>query len=359
MKVLSVSFENYRNLHDGGLQADETTNIICGLNAQGKTNLLECLWLFTGNRSFRGAKDQELVSMGNPDRDCVLTLSFESGGREQQSSLRVTGGRRKAEKNGVMLKSAGELTGAFCAVLFSPDHLSLVKDGPSFRRGFLDTALGQIRPTYGKLMAQYSRTLQQRGALLKDIPHHNDLRDLLDVWDERVVRLGGRILFERARYTAALQKQASPIYEGISSGKETLGISYKTALCDHPQSLTQVQGSLDADIDFIPYRGDFARGIFATCVVKTDAPADEIIEGYKSFYKDAPFTHYVDKAVDLKQVVNTNKCLVHCDKFGNKLLITSCIDNLLKGAVGQAVQNMNIMFGIDETAGLRLKPTAF
>ena len=125
------------------------------------------------------------------------------------------------------------------------------------------------------------------------------------------------------------------------------------------QSLTQVQGSLDAVIDFIPYRGDFARGIFATCVVKTDAPADEIIEGYKSFYKDAPFTHYVDKAIDLKQVVNTNKCLVHCDKFGNKLLITSCIDNLLKGAVGQAVQNMNIMFGIDETEGLRLKPTAF
>ena len=125
------------------------------------------------------------------------------------------------------------------------------------------------------------------------------------------------------------------------------------------ESLKQTQGCLDAAIDFIPYRGDFARGIFATCVVKTDAQADEIIEGYKSFYKDAPFTHYVDKAIDLKQVVNTNKCLVHCDKFGNKLLITSCIDNLLKGAVGQAVQNMNIMFGIDETEGLRLKPTAF
>ena len=139
------------------------------------------------------------------------------------------------------LKSASELTGAFCAVLFSPDHLSLVKEGPVFRRGFLDTALSQIRPTYGKLMAQYSRTLQQRGALLKDIPRHDELRDLLDVWDERVVRLGARILFERARYTAALQKQALPIYEGISSGKETLQISYKSTACDHPQSLTQVQ----------------------------------------------------------------------------------------------------------------------
>lgn len=125
------------------------------------------------------------------------------------------------------------------------------------------------------------------------------------------------------------------------------------------QSLRQVQGSLDAEIDFIPYRGNFARGIFATEVVRTDAPIEKIIEGYKAFYKDKPFTHYVDKPLDLKQVVNTNKCLVHCEKFGDKLLITSCIDNLLKGAVGQAVQNMNIMFGIDETAGLRLKPNAF
>lgn len=125
------------------------------------------------------------------------------------------------------------------------------------------------------------------------------------------------------------------------------------------QSLKQVQGELDAEIDFIPYRGDFARGIFATEVIKTDMPIEQIVEAYKAFYKDAPFTHYVDNAIDMKQVVNTNKALVHCDKFGNKLLITSTIDNLLKGAVGQAVQNMNIMFGVEETMGLRLKAGAF
>lgn len=125
------------------------------------------------------------------------------------------------------------------------------------------------------------------------------------------------------------------------------------------QSLLQVQGHLDASIDFIPYRGDFARGIFATEVVKTNANIDDIIEAYKRFYSKAPFTHYVDKPIDLKQVVNTNKALVHCEKYDDKLLITSCIDNLLKGAVGQAVQNMNIMLSIDETAGLRLKPSAF
>ena len=114
-----------------------------------------------------------------------------------------------------------------------------------------------------------------------------------------------------------------------------------------------------ADIDFIPYRGDFARGIFCTAVIKTVAPVEDVIEAYKEFYQNAAFTHYSDKPIDLKQVVNTNKALVHVEKYGNKLLVTSAIDNLLKGAVGQAVQNMNLMFGIDETNGLRLKAAAF
>ena len=130
-------------------------------------------------------------------------------------------------------------------------------------------------------------------------------------------------------------------------------------LAEIRQSLSQVQGYLDASIDFIPYRGDFARGIFCTSVIKTKAPAEDIVEAYKDFYRDAAFTHYSDKAIDLKQVVNTNKALVHVDCFEGKVLVTSAIDNLLKGAVGQAVQNMNIMFGIDEHAGLRLKASAF
>ena len=127
------------------------------------------------------------------------------------------------------------------------------------------------------------------------------------------------------------------------------------------QSLRALQPDFDGAIDFIPYRGDFARGIFATEVVRVDASADAgYFAGlYKEYYKDAAFTHYVDKAIDMKQVVNTNKALVHVDKFGDKLLVTATIDNLLKGASGQAVQNMNLMFGLDETSGLRLKSSAF
>ena len=120
-------------------------------------------------------------------------------------------------------------------------------------------------------------------------------------------------------------------------------------------------------IDFIPYRGDFTRGIFCTEVVRfdgeegstTNPTGEQLASLYKSFYQDAVFTHYSDKALDLKQVVNTNKALIHIDKFGNKAVITSIIDNLLKGAVGQAVQNMNIMFGLPEQSGLQLKASAF
>ncbi|MCD8318147.1 MAG: N-acetyl-gamma-glutamyl-phosphate reductase [Paraprevotella sp.] len=127
------------------------------------------------------------------------------------------------------------------------------------------------------------------------------------------------------------------------------------------QSLRSLQPGFEGAIDFIPYRGDFARGIFATEVIRVGEAlsAEEAESLYREYYKDAAFTHYADRAIDMKQVVNTNKALVHVDKFGDKLLVTSTIDNLLKGASGQAVQNMNLMFGLEETAGLRLKPSAF
>jgi N-acetyl-gamma-glutamyl-phosphate reductase len=125
------------------------------------------------------------------------------------------------------------------------------------------------------------------------------------------------------------------------------------------QSLCQLQPDFCNEIDFIPYRGDFARGIFTTAVVKVENLQEDVVQRFKDFYAEAPFTHYVDKAIDMKQVVNTNKCLVHVDLFDGKILVTACIDNLLKGASGQAVQNMNLMFGLEETTGLCLKPLAF
>ncbi len=130
-------------------------------------------------------------------------------------------------------------------------------------------------------------------------------------------------------------------------------------LAEIMQSVKQLQPDFDGEIDFIPYRGDFPRGIFATLVVKCDLDIETIYRLYESYYERDSFTHIVNKPIDLKQVVNTNKCLIHLEKHGNKLLITSIIDNLLKGASGQAVHNMNLLFGLEETVGLKLKPSAF
>ncbi|MDR0973056.1 MAG: N-acetyl-gamma-glutamyl-phosphate reductase [Prevotellaceae bacterium] len=125
------------------------------------------------------------------------------------------------------------------------------------------------------------------------------------------------------------------------------------------QSLKQLQNSFDSDILFVPYRGDFARGIFTTIIVRNKVSIDELTRIYREYYAEDSFVHIVDRNIDLKQVINTNKCLIHLEKDGDRLLIVSCIDNLLKGASGQAVHNMNLLFNLEETVGLRLKPTAF
>ena len=125
------------------------------------------------------------------------------------------------------------------------------------------------------------------------------------------------------------------------------------------QSLRQLQSDFDKDVNFIPVRGNFARGIYATSYINCKLSLAEAKELYTSYYKDARFTFLVDKNPDMKQVVNTNKAIIYLEKHGDKLLIVSMIDNLLKGASGQAVQNMNLMFGLDEKAGLNLKSIGF
>ena len=130
-------------------------------------------------------------------------------------------------------------------------------------------------------------------------------------------------------------------------------------LAEINQSLSQLQKSYSSRINFIPVRGNFSRGIFATTYIDCKIDLVEIRRIYEEYYDDHSFTFITDKNPDLKQVVNTNKCLIHLQKIDDKLLIISMIDNLLKGASGQAVHNMNLLFGLEETVGLHLKPSAF
>ena len=138
---------------------------------------------------------------------------------------------------------------------------------------------------------------------------------------------------------------------------------YKTFTHQHlleiNQTVQELSPGYGGRVLFIPQRGCFTRGIFVTAYAQCDKPLEEVQQLYADYYRDAAFTHFVSKSPDMKQVVNTNKALVYVEKYADQLLMISCIDNLLKGAVGQAVQNMNLMFGLDESAGLRLKASAF
>lgn len=139
---------------------------------------------------------------------------------------------------------------------------------------------------------------------------------------------------------------------------------YKAFTHQHLKEITQSVKTLQADfqnsINFIPYRGNFTRGIMANVYTKFKGSIEEALELYKNYYQNHPFTHVSEASeIDLKQVVNTNKCVLHLEKHGDNLLISSVIDNLTKGASGQAVQNLNLIFGLEETAGLKLKPIGF
>lgn len=138
---------------------------------------------------------------------------------------------------------------------------------------------------------------------------------------------------------------------------------YKTLAHQHlheiHQSLEQLQGNKNASVHFVPWRGDFTRGIFISSILESSYSLEELNTIYTQYYEAHPFTHFSIHPIHLKQVVNTNKCLIHIEQKDNQIVVHSAIDNLLKGAVGQAIQNMNLMMGIEETAGLHLKASNF
>ncbi len=224
MTVNSVKIKNFRNIADLSFTADNGVNVIYGENAQGKTNILESIWLFTGCKSFRGAKDNELIKFG--EEFSKINLEFSDNVREKKSEIIIADKKKNAFLNGVSLRSTAELIGSFYAVIFSPVHLSLIKDGPAARRKFLDTALCQLKPSYAEHLAGYKRALIQRNALLKDLHLNTELYDMLDTWDDQLARYSSCVIKERLQYIDLLSDYSKDIYSGISENKESFSVFY-------------------------------------------------------------------------------------------------------------------------------------
>ncbi len=223
MKINSISIENYRNIESLNLEFDDV-NIIYGENAQGKTNLIEAIYLFTGSKSFRGIKDKELVKFGSDFSR--LKIDFENENRKQNAQI-VIDKKRTATLNGIKKKSAAALGEELKAVIFSPVHLSMVKDGPAERRKFMDNALCQLKYNYRSVLKEYNRALAQRNMLLKDISKNSSLTDMLYIWDNNLAKSGAKIIFQRNKYVEALLPYAKEVFDGLSKGKENMDLILK------------------------------------------------------------------------------------------------------------------------------------
>lgn len=222
MKINNIKLKDYRNIKELNVEFDDI-NIIWGENAQGKTNLIEALYLFTGNKSFRGNRDKELVRFGC---DFARADIFFTCQNRQQSASMIIKGRREATLNGIKRKSASDLGEEIKAIIFSPVHLSMIKDGPFERRRFIDGALSQLKTGYKNLLSDYNRALMQRNNLLKDLYAHPEMDSMLYIWNENLARLGAKIVFQRLRYIEEITPFVKEIYDGISGGNENIELCY-------------------------------------------------------------------------------------------------------------------------------------
>ncbi len=223
MKIKSIEAAGFRNLFSSEIEFCDGTNVICGDNAQGKTNLLEAVWMLTGNRSFRGSRDSELIN-ANEER-AVIRGCFFSEERNQSAELIFDNGR-EARLNGVKLSSPSELNEKFRAVIFSPEDLALISDGPSERRHYCDTVISGFYPRYAEKLSKYTRAVEQRKYVLKDYRYHPELDFLLDDFENEIVKNGKEIIIYRKRFLSKLSEYCPDIYSELSGGRESFRAEY-------------------------------------------------------------------------------------------------------------------------------------
>jgi len=238
MKIEKHCAENYRNLKKIEFEPADGINIIYGENGQGKTNILESIWLFTGCQSFRTHKCRELVK--DNENKAEIEIDFYARNRKQNARMTIDT-KRQVQINGIWQETPRSLLGEFQAVVFSPAALSIVKDGPSEKRRFMDIAISLLKPNYACLLSRYIKTMAQRNALLKQLSEKGGDNELLAPWDEELSHIGAKITDYRLKYIDRLAVKATDIYTGISGGREAVSLKYLQSF--------RIEGNTEKDIE--------------------------------------------------------------------------------------------------------------
>lgn len=226
MILKSVALNNFRNYGDMLLEFDKGTNILYGDNAQGKTNILEAVYVSGTTKSHKGSKDREMIQFGQEESH-IRTI-VERNGLDYQIDMHIKKNRSKGIAiNKVPIRKASELFGILNIVFFSPEDLNIIKNGPSERRRFLDMELCQLDKIYLHQLTKYNRILNQRNRLLKDINFRPELKDTLSVWDMQLIEYGKKIIESRKKFIDRLNEIVPQIHKDISGGREELKLRYE------------------------------------------------------------------------------------------------------------------------------------
>ncbi len=227
MYVTDVKLKNFRNYENGNINFGKGVNIIYGNNAQGKTNILESIYAFTTGKSYRTNKDSEMILF---DKEFAnIKISFLNSNGINHGEIVLSSDKKKRIKiNEVPINKIGELMGFFNAVIFSPEDLNLIKEGPSQRRKFINICISQLRPNYFYYLQQYIKVLNQRNNLLKSLSFNKSLIDTLPIWDEKLIECGSRIILSRLIFIEKIRTIAKEIHINITRNKEDLKIEYRT-----------------------------------------------------------------------------------------------------------------------------------
>ena len=271
MIIKSLELKNFRNYKNLNLTFDRGTNILYGDNAQGKTNVLESLYVSGTTKSHKGSKDREMIQF--EENEAHIKTIVEKNGLENQIDIHLKKNSSKGiAVNRIPIRKAGELFGILNLIFFSPEDLNIIKDGPSQRRRFLDMELSQIDKIYLHHLTKYNKILQQRNKLLKDIYFRPELKDTLAVWDEQLILYGVKIIERRSQFLTELNEIVCDIHKSISGGRENLVLQYEPS-AEAECLRRELSGAQEKDLrtgmtSFGPHRDDISFLINGTDIRK-------------------------------------------------------------------------------------------
>ena len=346
MKIDRIALSGFRNYDEETAVFSPDVNVISGVNAQGKTNLLEAVYLLTGAHSFRTRFDKELIGFGC-DWASILADVY-SGGREQTIRLLLRRGqRRQITVNGAK-KTSSELSGVMTAVLFSPDDLYLIKEGASARRRLMDSAISQLRPKYAAALTDFNKLYENKTRILRDWREKPSLLDALDEFSDGLARCTASIIRYRASFVERLSELSGPVHRDFSGGNEELSLLYKTVgtvtdphasvkeiyyqICDHQESHRQAEldagqcltGAHKDDID-IMINGASARPFASQGQTRTAALSMKLAE--REIFKNETGEYPVLLLDDVLSELDADRQEYVLNRIGGGQTLISCCED--------------------------------